>query len=337
MHDAAPTPRAHPPGGGFVISLDFELMWGVRDLHTVASYGANILGGRAAIPHLLELFERHELACTWATVGMLFFDRREALLTALPAMRPAYRDSNLSPYAALDALDALGANEREDPYHFGLSLIRRIRAASRQEIATHTFSHYYCLEPGGTREAFRADLAAAKAAAAAEGITLESIVFPRNQVEAGALEECRAAGLIAYRGNERAAIYRPAPRGTEPALKRAGRLADAYLALTGSNSLVPRAERGLVDVASSRFLRPWSRRLAPLEPLRLHRILGAMRQAARAGEVFHLWFHPHNFGVDRAENLAVMRRIAAEAADLRERHGWPSLTMAEVARRALAG
>ena len=30
--------------GKFVISLDFELMWGVRDIETVESYGENLRG-----------------------------------------------------------------------------------------------------------------------------------------------------------------------------------------------------------------------------------------------------------------------------------------------------
>jgi hypothetical protein len=38
--------------GEFVISLDFELMWGVRDHATRDTYGANVLGGREAIPRI---------------------------------------------------------------------------------------------------------------------------------------------------------------------------------------------------------------------------------------------------------------------------------------------
>ncbi|MHA1528665.1 MAG: hypothetical protein ACTSVG_06570 [Alphaproteobacteria bacterium] len=171
---------SHPTGasrGGFVISLDFELMWGVRDKRTIANYGANILGARQAVPRLLELFARHRLGCTWATVGMLFFEDRAALRAALPELRPGYAARNLSPY---DDLDRIGETERDDPYHFALSLIRQIAATPGQEVATHTFSHFYCLEPGQTVAEFGADLAAARTAAKAIGITLESIVFPRN-------------------------------------------------------------------------------------------------------------------------------------------------------------
>ncbi len=321
------------PRGGFVLSLDLELMWGVRDKKTIANYGANILGVRQAVPRLLEHFARHRLGCTWATVGLLFFEERAALLAALPDLRPGYAERNLSPY---DDLDRIGETERDDPYHFGLSLIRQIAAAPGQEIATHTFAHFYCLEPGQTVIEFGADLTAAGNAARAIGITLESIVFPRNQFNADYLEACRAAGLIAYRGQERSRLYAAGRHNRETLLKRGARLADAYLNLSGSHGAEPVARDGIVDIPSSRFLRPWSARLAELEPLRLRRILGAMRHAARRGEMFHLWFHPHNFGVNQNQNFAVMKRIATEAGRLREAHGWPALTMAEAARRVLA-
>ena len=150
--------------GGFVISLDFELMWGVRDQVTIAQYGPNVLGVRQAIPSLLELFGRKQIACTWATVGLLFFDHKDDLEIALPKVRPQYRNQKLSPYPDISRL---GRTESDDPYHFGLSLIRQIAATPNQEVATHTFSHYYCLEEGQTLEAFEADLQAAIAAARA--------------------------------------------------------------------------------------------------------------------------------------------------------------------------
>jgi hypothetical protein len=328
-----PDQHIHAPRGGFVLSLDFELMWGVRDRRTIAGYGANILGVRQVVPRLLDLFARHGLGCTWATVGMLFFDDRDALLAALPEDRPSYADPRLSPYGDLDAL---GATERDDPYHFGLSMIRQIVQAPHQEIGTHTFSHFYCLEPGQTLAQFRADLAAAGKAAAGLGIRLESIVFPRNQLNPAYLSACREVGLIAHRGPEKARAHTPGPRRSQTLARRATRLLDAYLNLTGAHGHVPVAEDGLTDVPSSRFLRPWEPRLAVFEPLRLHRILSAMRQAAARGEVFHLWFHPHNFGVNQDRNFAALARIAAEAARLREAHGWPSLTMAEAARQARA-
>ena len=102
-------------------SLDFELMWGVRDSKTIDRYGRNILGVRQAIPRLLDLFHAYDLACTWATVGLLFFDEKDALLEALPELRPGYADPNRSPYGEIERV---GPNERKDPFHFGCNYPR---------------------------------------------------------------------------------------------------------------------------------------------------------------------------------------------------------------------
>ena len=77
-------------GGKFIISLDFELMWGVRDIVTIDSYGQHIAGVHEAIPKMLACFQRHNIKATFATVGLLFFSSREELLNNLPHKKPNY-------------------------------------------------------------------------------------------------------------------------------------------------------------------------------------------------------------------------------------------------------
>ena len=322
----APTPRP----GTFVISLDFELMWGVRDVHTKETYGANILGVRRAIPSMLDLFAEFGLSATWATVGLLFFETKAELLAGLPAVRPAYADANLSNYVALPEL---GPNEDADPYYFGRALLDRIRAVPGQEVATHTFSHYYCQEPGQTAEAFRHDLAAAVAAAQAQGVALRSLVFPRNQYNQAYLDICREAGITSYRGNEAAWMYRKTNEAAQTPWQRAARLLDAYVDLSGPNCADPAelARSFPFNIPASRFLRPWSARLRAGEGLRLRRILAGLTHAARHGQVFHLWWHPHNFGAHLAKNMAVLRAIAVHYQALQQQYGLRSRTMSELA------
>src|SRR5262249_17030386 len=137
----------------------FELYWGVRDVVPLAGYRDNLLGVRQAVPALLRLFDEFQIHVTWATVGFLFFDNKRELEQALPPpeLRPRYVNAALSPY---EHLARIGADETEDPYHFGARLIEEIRGFPHQEIGTHTFSHYYCLEPGQDVAAFAADLQA---------------------------------------------------------------------------------------------------------------------------------------------------------------------------------
>lgn len=314
--------------GSLTISLDFELYWGVRDKRTLENYGANLLGARQAIPRMLDAFTAAGVKATWATVGFLFFDEREELLASLPNELPTYDDESLSPYPWLGRL---GVNEAADPYHFGLSLVRRIQAYPEQEIGSHTFSHYYCLEHGQTAEQFRADLRAAKAAAGRLGIDLRSLVFPRNQVNGAYLGICAEEGFNAVRGNPQSWIHRERREDEETKLRRGMRLVDSYLPL-GSSARALRSSPAPVDVPASRFLRPINRRLGPLNGAHIDLILGEMTKAARQGLSYHLWWHPHNFGVRTEDHMARLGRILAHYRLLADRYGMASYSMGEAAR-----
>jgi len=330
-----PTVPNLPPT--LVLSLDFELRWGVRDRHALGGpYDANVLGGRRAVPRMLDMFREFDVAATWATVGFLFAESRAELERFAPICRPAYDDPRLLPYG-----EAIGDGEADDPLHYAPSLIRAIRNTPRQEIGTHTYSHFYCGEGGQTAAAFEADLSAAVAIAASRGISLRSIVLPRNQHNPEYDALLTAAGITAVRGNPRSRAWRfaNAAEGTRP-WKRAGRLLDSYVNVSG-NSAIPWSDivgpEGLVNLRASRFLRPYSPRLRALEPLRLRRIRESLRAVGRAGSIYHLWWHPHNFGAHTEENLAFLRRVLECYAECRERYGMQSLTMgevSEVARRA---
>jgi hypothetical protein len=317
--------------GTFVVSLDFELHWGVRDHRTVADYRDNLLGVRRVIPALLALFSEFGVRATWATVGFLFFETIEELLAAIPGELPRYANRNLDPYAALNEV---GRDEAEDPFHFAPTLIRQIQATAGQEIATHTFSHYYAGAPGPSLESFRADIRAAKSAGQRFGIEIKSVVFPRNQVSMPHIRICAGEGLIAYRGVESDPYV---AAGNSP-VDRAKRFADAYVNLSGPCCGVPRklASLGIVSVPQSRFLRPCSRRRGFLDALRLRRILSSMTFAAENQLVFHLWWHPHNFGVNTDLNVSFLRAILEHYQALQQRLEFQSLTMAEVAAKILA-
>jgi len=191
--------------GALVVSLDFELRWGVHDLVPPdgGDYRANLLGVRAAVPALLDLFEACGIAATWATVGMLMADSREERERFRPAVTPAYADPRLDSYRI-----ATGESEADDPLHFAGSLVGQIRAGPRQEIASHTFAHYYPLEPGHDLASFRADLESAVAIARAKRIELRSLIFPRNQFNSDYAGVIAEAGFTVCRSNAAGWLHR---------------------------------------------------------------------------------------------------------------------------------
>ena len=83
-----------------IVSLDFELFWGMQDGHSLESYQDHVLGGRKAIPQLLKLFEKYGIHATWATVGLMFAENREEAQRYFPEedLVPHYRNAKLSSY-----------------------------------------------------------------------------------------------------------------------------------------------------------------------------------------------------------------------------------------------
>ncbi|HMG82919.1 MAG TPA: polysaccharide deacetylase family protein [Ferruginibacter sp.] len=312
--------------GKFVISLDFELFWGVRDVRSIKSYGDNILGVYAAIPKLLELFEEYGITATFSTVGFLFFENKTVLLQNLPASIPQYDDQRLSPYAAINSI---GDDLTTDKYYFAPELIKLIQKYPAQEIGTHTFSHYYCLEKGQTTDNFIADITAAKKVAMSYGITIESLVFPRNQFNGDYLEAGKNLGILCIRGNERSWLYEARGRDKESLVRRAIRLADAYINISGHNCYTDEELRidGLTNIPASRFLRPFSKKLALLDSLKLKRIKKGMTIAAKNNMTYHLWWHPHNFGIDQKENFIFLEKILMHYQQLNKAYGFQSYTM----------
>jgi peptidoglycan/xylan/chitin deacetylase (PgdA/CDA1 family) len=312
--------------GTFCISLDFELFWGIRDHRTIENYGNNLRNVHIVVPRLLELFKKYNVHCTWATVGILFCKNKEELLQHLPSRIPFYKHPQYNPYPYIKN------NSLESVYHFAPDLIELIKQYNGQEIASHTFSHYYCLEESQTVQDFEADLHAALQIAKEKNIEIKSIVFPRNQFNENYLAACKNAGVLIYRGNENSWLYKAKNRDEENLLRRALRLVDSYINISGHHTYSLQNPIAMpADIPSSRFLRPYQHKLKMLDGLRLQRICNSMSYAAKKKQLYHLWWHPHNFGADMEQNFSFLERILKHFSLLQDQYNMQSLTMKETA------
>jgi peptidoglycan/xylan/chitin deacetylase (PgdA/CDA1 family) len=326
-----PNPDRKPERGRtgvLVISLDFELHWGVRDhipLHETER--ARLLAARAGVPRILDLFERFSVHATWATVGLLFARSREEAESFIPEQRPHYQDPRLDPYR-----ERLGRDEHDDPFHFAPSLIAQISERPGQEIGSHSFSHYCCMEAGQTAADFEADLKSAIAIAANSGYSLRSYVFPRNQVNPSYLSYLERGGMQAYRANESAGSKKSAAFSEQlRPHHRIIRLLDSYIDIHGDQTLEWHDDDpALMPIPASRFLRSYRSSFRQLERLLLQRIGKAMKHAAEHGGVFHLWWHPEDFAGDIDQNLRLLRCVLEILDQCRDQHGMVSFSMAEL-------
>lgn len=313
--------------GAMVISLDFELLWGMIDLTDVNSYGENIIGARTAVIRILELFEKYDIHATWAIVGFLYFSNIKELKENLPSRTPGYTNQQYSSYSYIDNI-----RDDEEKYFFAPELIKKIKETPNQEIATHTHSHYYCLEDGQDKDDFELDLSCTEKIAQENGITLKSIVFPRNQMNMEYTEIMKKHNIRCFRGNEKSWCNKATNEQGTTLLMRAIRLADSYINLTGHQcyGYDEIKEGELNNIRSSRFFRPYNPKFAVLEKLRLHRIKKQMYYAAKNRKIYHMWWHPHNFGKYMDENLKNLEELLQYYCTLKNEFGFESMSMSEV-------
>lgn len=314
--------------GLFVISLDFELFWGIRDKFSFEEYGANVLGVWEVIPKLLKLFEKYDIHATFATVGAMFSENLDELNPFLPSLKPNYSDSSLSPYFGY-----LENSKNHDPrYYFGKKLVELIKSDSRHEIGTHTFSHYYALEPGQTKEEFDSDLNSAIEIAKSQGIELKSFVFPRHQINPDYLDLFPKYGIEIYRETEKAWFHSAARGADESMIKRGIRYLDYFICLGNHHcqNLSEIKKGNLYAIRASRWLRPYKKSESKFDFLKMRRIKKQMNHAAKKGKIFHLWFHPHDIGIQQNKNFEMLEEILKHYSDLHSKYGMQSANMAEV-------
>ncbi|SIR10647.1 polysaccharide deacetylase family protein [Pontibacter lucknowensis] len=313
----------------FTISLDFELYWGIFDKVPLTDRRQYFKNTRQVIPEMLSLFEKHQVQVTWATVGMLFANDWNDWTNAIPSLRPTYHNDQLSAYRLKEEFGRDGSLKN---FFFAPELVAHIHNTPYQEIATHTFAHYYCQEAGQTVEQFRQDLQAAQGIAARKGMTLESLVFPRNQFNEHYLRVCREEGIKTVRSNPSDWFWEQTVE--DKLSKRIFRTGDAYLPL-GKRTSFPlsslRLEADLpLAIPASRFLRPVDGKRDIMNNLRLKRILNEMTEAAKRKECYHLWWHPHNFGSYPERSMADLKIIIDHYRSLEKEYRMQSLSMRSI-------
>lgn len=335
MHSSSNQYQNMKSPGTFSISLDFELHWGcfehMKELNDKnQQYFKNT---RAAIPQMLSLFETFKIHVTWASVGMLFNKNVDEWKQNVPAKIPGFMNEEVSAYKWVDKH---GFFSEEDPFHFAPQLVQLIKDTPFQEIGTHTYAHYFCLEKGQTAEQFREDLIAACKMAKQVGIEIRSLVFPRNQFNKEYLSICKEMGITSVRSNPD--IWYWTSSADSSLLKRLFRTGDAYLKFQPYKMVfLSDIETGElpVQLPATRLYRPWKPKFPLLNKLKMRRILNEMTAAAQSGGYYHIWWHPHNLGYHPNECLLEIRTILEHFKKLKAEYGFESLTMSETTEKLI--
>jgi hypothetical protein len=308
--------------GAFVLSLDFELIWGTLDLFGTSGFRrACEIERSIVVQRLLDLLHEYEVSATWCVLGHLFLNHCDGQHREM--VRPTHS------WVSGDWFEHdPGGDEHTAPLFFGRSLVERIQACpTRQEIGAHSFSHVIFGDRGCSAEVAESEIKACLDAARVMGVELRSFAFPRNRV--GHLDVLHRHGFQVYRG--------PGPLWyeNEEETRISGRVAhlrDVVTAATPPTVLASLDDSGLWNVPGSMIYFP-SHGIRALVPVsrRVRRAMRGLEAAAAEKQIFHLWFHPTNLADNTQRMFEGLRSILENAADLRRQKRIDIMGMAELA------
>ncbi len=305
--------------GLFIISIDYESLWGAiggQTAHDFDAHRARVKCNSVIIPRLLNLFEKYDIHATWATVGAMSCKTQDEVINHLQS-DVFYKRWNLSLHKYI-------MNIKENDFHhfFNICQSELILKTHNQELASHTFTHLYCDEIEDDTSLLQQEISASISALG----PFHSIVFPRNQVNPKFLQILKQNDIWAYRGN--CTKF----NSLHPFFKKIIYFANCYLPLFdvtySFEEMKPTYET--YNIKASLFYRTWYQKLSWLEHLKLWRIKLAMNKAARSGRAFHLWFHPHNLATNIEFNFEQLEAILKYYKELNSKYGFISCNMREV-------
>ena len=312
--------------GNLIISLDFELLWGLSgwSKDQIKEYFPHVQNSIKSLELILAMFEDYKLKSTVAYVGAMSFNDKEELANFIDFDTPKYSNPLFSSYESIFTLINF---EYSSSFFFCPDVIESLKVNPLVELASHTFSHYYCLEGGVSPKDFENDLIAMKKLSP----SLKTIIFPRNQINNELLALCSKYGFTHFRGKSSSSIYKATRTESRYTLNGALRLLDAYVPISGSQCFALDSTKDEIkNIPESCFLRPYSQTLSFLEPLKRRRIMNDMEKAAKKGLNYHIWWHPHNFGINTQENLDMLRVICEKFKELSETYNFQTKFISEL-------
>lgn len=306
--------------GSFILSFDCEGKWGMADL--LDPFLQSHLTDQAlasAYDRLAGLLARYDVAATFAYV-MAF--------TLTPAERAGFRQLSPEATGGGDAWMAHYWGNITKGYREGWfqpHALDVIRADGRHEIACHGFCHRPLSDDLISEEDARAELEAAEAVARLKGVTLRTMIFPRNMV--GHLSVLQEKGYLGYRA------LLPRPGG---GVGRLVRLAEEFNIWAAPQPVEAPQPGGLVRIPAGFFFN-WRfglRRRVPLA-VTVKRWTNLLDRVSRDGGVTHLWLHPHNV-ITAPDTLHSLEKVLAHVARLRDKGRLTVETQEQYCRRVLA-
>ena len=239
---------------GIIISIDFELDWGYTSQDNPLSEDEISKG----LDSLIALLNKHKIKSTWAIVGQLFTNKRKE-------------------------------DNSKGRLHW---ITKNLKENDLIEIASHTFNHIFCEEM--SKELIEEDFSLIKNIAKDNTRDFKSIVFPRNQYTTANLNLIKKNSYTHYRSVLKKWYLKTNKYSNESKIKR--NLIRILDMLPFNRDAIIGSKNELMSISDSRFFRffPTSLIGKIISKIYLIVLKYELRQCIKRGNLYHIWFHPHN-------------------------------------------
>lgn len=314
--------------GRFILSLDYELIWGVYEKKRIWDYvHSNLNNANDALVKICDLAEQYDIKLSIGIVGLLNIDHNkndDSICNNKIKSIAFWKKNRESIYRNhLTDFDKICG----DP-----SIIQNLISRKNIEIVSHTYYHSFFQDEENLKETLSLESFKIKELFKLLEIPMNSIIFPRNQYNKELLKEFQTLGFRYFRGIDFGFSW------TKHSLfkKNFNLLSKLYYIIrlysgypVDRTYFLPKKEMGLKNVKGSYFMRPYNHITKKIEHRKVLSIKKQMSKAALEGKYFHIWWHPHNYGKNLNENLSQIEEIFRHYKELNLKFGYESKFISE--------
>ena len=259
----------------FVLSIDLELAWGVRDKLSSSILKKIIDTERLICENLINIFEENEIPVTWAVVSALLDNKNKMI-----------NDQNHKAWYAPDILDNI------------------LRSKINHLIASHSYGHKEFNKC--SREEIIIDFEKSSSVFKSININTDVFVFPRNQVFH--LDILKKNQFKTYRSVDRSwykRIY-----NYNKLLGKMSNIIDKTFPIK-TNSVMSSIDKfGLIEIPSSILLISKNGIRTIISNYSMFKkVKDGIDLAIHRNECFHIWFHPSNFYYKTDSQFDLLKKI----------------------------
>lgn len=264
----------------FLLSLDCELLWGIRDYGGLRKYPYLSNGFDTYYQSLLKSLNTYKVRASFAFVGAMALSYEEFAKISVHNLNSLYRRRHS------EILQSTQANKE---LWFQPDIVKKVCNAKLQhEIASHSLTHLRFDAVSMDEDVAAFEMESSHSILHSLNKNVSSFIFPENCIKY--LSQFKKSPYKIYRAKDETWYHKSS-------MRRALHFLDQSLPIAPKGVHLDKDGHGNLCIPGSTMFFPYDgvRSIIP-DSVRFQKMKEGIDRAIREKKTFHLWFHPWNLG-----------------------------------------